>query len=121
MNFVEMDEQVTLQKQMEDNVSPVILINRFSVKPEDVDQFLNAWAADAVWMKQQPGCISAQLYRGIGGSGVFINNAVWESVEDYKRAISNLKSQPKLGQFPSEATASPHLFQKVAVPRVCID
>ncbi len=63
----------------EANVAPVILINKFNVKPEDVDQFLKIWAADAAIMKQQPGFISAQLHRGIGGSCVFINYAVWES------------------------------------------
>ncbi len=40
--LVEMDEQVTLFEQMEENVSPVILINKFNVRPEDVDQLLNA-------------------------------------------------------------------------------
>ncbi len=121
MKLVEMDEQVTLQKQMEENVSPVILINSFKVKPEDVDQLLEAWAEEAAWMKQQPGAISVQLYRGIGGSGVFVNYAIWESVEDFKRAFSNLETQSKLGHYPSEATISPHLFQKVAVPRICVD
>jgi len=119
--LIEMDERVTLRKQMEENVSPVILINSFNVKPEDVDQLLNAWAEDAAWMKQQPGYISAQLHRGIGGSGVFINYAVWESVEDFKRAFGNPEFQSKLGHYPSEASVSPHLFQKVAVPRICID
>jgi hypothetical protein len=33
-----------------------------------VDQLLKAWAADAAFLKTQPGCISAQLHRGIGGS-----------------------------------------------------
>lgn len=121
MKLVEMDEQVTLQKQMEENVSPVILISSFKVKPEDVDQFLKAWAEEAAWMKQQPGSISVQLYRGIGGSGVFVNYAVWESIEDFKQAFSNPEFQSKLGHYPSEATASPHLFQKVAVPRICVD
>ena len=119
--LIEMDERVTLRMQMEENVSPVILINSFNVKPEDVDQLLNAWAEDAAWMKQQPGYISAQLHRGIGGSGVFINYAVWESVEDFKRAFGNPEFQFKLGHYPSEASASPHLFQKIAVPRICID
>ena len=119
--LVEMDEQVTLFKQMEENVSPVILINSFKVKPEDVDQLLNAWAEDAAWMKQQPGYISTQLHRGIGGSCVFINYAVWESVEDFKLAFSNPEFQSKLGHYPSEAVASPHLFQKIAVPRICVD
>ena len=46
--FVEMDEQVTLSKQMEDDVGgSVILINKFTVKAEDVDQFLKAWTDDA--------------------------------------------------------------------------
>lgn len=31
---------------MEVNVGPVILINKFNVKPEDVDQFLRAGIAD---------------------------------------------------------------------------
>ncbi len=119
--LVEMDEQVTLFKQMEENVSPVILINSFKVKPEDVDQLLQAWAEDAAWMKQQPGYISTQLHRGIGGSGVFVNYAVWESVEDFKRAFGNPEFQSKLGHYPSEVVASPHLFQKVAVPRICVD
>jgi hypothetical protein len=38
--FVEMDEKVTLSVQMEENIGPVILINKFNVNPEEVDQFL---------------------------------------------------------------------------------
>jgi len=106
---------------MEENVSPVILINSFKVKPEEVDQLLQAWAEDAAWMKQQPGYISAQLHRGIGGSGVFINCAVWESVADFKRAFSNPEFQSKLSHYPSDTLASLHLFQKIAVPRICLD
>ena len=37
--FDEMDEKVT-------NVSPVFLINKFNMKPEEADQFLKAWADD---------------------------------------------------------------------------
>ena len=78
--FVEMGETLTMKDQMEDEVSgPVILINKFNVDPEQVDQFLDAWKQDATEFKQQPGFISTQLHRGIGKSGVFINYAVWES------------------------------------------
>jgi hypothetical protein len=46
--FSEMDEkEVTLSEQLEENVSPVILINKFNVKPEEVDHLLRAWAYDA--------------------------------------------------------------------------
>jgi hypothetical protein len=43
------------------------LINKFNVKPEDVDNnLLNAWAADVgLYLKQKPGFISTQLHRGI--------------------------------------------------------
>jgi Antibiotic biosynthesis monooxygenase len=68
LKFAEMDSKVTLIEQMETDVSPVVLINRFTVTPEEVDQLLKAWAADAAFLKTQPGCISAQLHRGIGGS-----------------------------------------------------
>ena len=63
-NLVEMDEQVGIFTQMEENVGPVILINKFSVSPEDFDKFLKAWATEAEKFKQQPGFISTQLHRG---------------------------------------------------------
>ena len=41
-----------LSAQMEEDVGPVILINKFNIKPEDVDQLLKAWTADAKYFKQ---------------------------------------------------------------------
>jgi heme-degrading monooxygenase HmoA len=70
---------MTLEKQLEDNIGPVILINKFHLDPKDVSQFLKAWASDAQIMKQQSGFISTQLHRGIAESCTFINYAVWES------------------------------------------
>ena len=57
LKFTEMDFNVTLIQQMEADISPVVLINRFTVTPEEVDQLLKAWAADAAFLKTQPGCI----------------------------------------------------------------
>ena len=37
---VEMDEQVKLSDQLEENVGPIVLINKFNVKPEEADQVL---------------------------------------------------------------------------------
>jgi hypothetical protein len=39
-----MDEKVTLSAQLEENVSSVILLNKFTVKPEDVDEFLKVFS-----------------------------------------------------------------------------
>lgn len=119
--FAEMDEKVTLFAQMEDQGGPVVLINKFNVDPGDVDQLVKAWAADAAVMQRQPGYISTQLHRGIGGSCVFLNYAVWESTRHFKQAFNNPEFQSQLAHYPSSAVASPHLFRKVAVPGVCVD
>ena len=118
--LTEMDEKVTLFSQMEGSGGPVILINTFKVDPAEVEQLLHAWAADAAFMKRQPGFISTQLHRGIGGSCVFINYAVWESVEAFKRAFFHPEFQEAIQKYPPSAIGSPHLFQKVAVPGICV-
>jgi hypothetical protein len=41
--IVEMDERVSIFTQMEEDVGPVILINKFSVDPKEFDQFLKEW------------------------------------------------------------------------------
>jgi heme-degrading monooxygenase HmoA len=119
-NFVEMDERYPLAKQIEQESGPVILINTFIVDAEEADQLVNAWSADAAWMKQQPGFISTQPHRGIAGSGVFINYAVWESTDLFKRAFTHPEFRAQLGHYPASTVVSPHLFQKLAVPGICV-
>ena len=119
--LVEMDRHVSLFEQMDEQVGSVVLINTFTVEPEEAEQLQEAWASDAAFMKQQPGFISTQLHRGIGGSSVFVNYAVWESVEHFKRAFSNPEFQAKMQDYPPSAAASPHLLKKVAVPGICVD
>ena len=118
--LVEMDARVSLFQQMDEHQGPVVLINKFEVKGEDVEHFLQTWAADASVMKRQPGFISTQLHRGIGGSTVFMNYAVWESTDAFKRAFLNPEFQSQLSDYPESAVASPHLFTKLAVPGICV-
>jgi quinol monooxygenase YgiN len=125
IKLTEMDDNVTLAAQLEEEDGKegrgrsVILINKINAKPEDVDDVLKAWAEDAAFFKK-PGFISAQLHRGIGGSGVFINYAVWESVEHLKQALSDPAFGSALVRYPDSTVASPHLFRKVAVPGICV-
>lgn len=117
-----MDEGVTISKQMEEkDTGPIVFINKFSVKSEDIDEFIKRWAADAALFKKQPGFISAQLHRGIAGSGVFINYAVWESVSHFKNAVSDADIQARISEYPPKITISPHVFKKVAVPGICVE
>lgn len=88
VKIIEMDENVTLKSQLEEDVGPVILLNKFTVKPEDFDQFLKIFVDTTRMFKQQPGLISAQLHRGIGSSNTFFNYVVWESAEHFKHAFN---------------------------------
>lgn len=79
---------------------------------------------DAINFKKQPGFISAQLHKGLGKSSVFINYAVWESLEHYKavinkRLFSSESQSPLLKYDDDSLVISPHLFKKVAVPGIC--
>ena len=69
--FSEMDKHVSIYDQLKEGGGSVILINLFTVEPEEADQLVAAWADDAAYMKRQPGFISTELYSGIVGSGAF--------------------------------------------------
>ena len=72
-------------------------------------------------MQKQPGYVSTQLHRGIGGSTTFINVAVWESVEAMRAAVTSPEFQASFANYPESPVASPHVFKKVAVPGICGD
>ena len=115
-----LDESVPIFRQLDDNVSPVILVNIFNVAETDIPALITAWEADANWMKMQPGYISTQLHRGIAGSTVFMNYAIWESVAYFRAAFNHPDFKSALGQYPDSAVASPHLFTRCSVPNLCV-
>jgi heme-degrading monooxygenase HmoA len=108
-------------EQLGSDVSPVVLINLFQVAESDIPALLRAWEDDANWMKRQPGYISTQLHRAIGGSNLFLNYAVWESVAHFRAAFNHPDFKAALAKDPSSVVASPHLFSRVAVPNLCTD
>jgi heme-degrading monooxygenase HmoA len=124
--FVEMDERVQFKEQIEEKGidGQVILINKFNVEPDKTEQFVKDWGEDAINFKKQSGFISAQLHKGVGKSSVYINYAIWESLEHYKEAINKLlfssetHTSPLLKYDDSSLVMSPHLFKKVDVPGI---
>ena len=122
VKIVEADEKAMLNAQLEADIGgAVILLNKFTVQPEDVDEFLRVFQATTKVMKQQPGFISAQLHRGIAGSSTFFNYAVYESVEHFKHAFNTPEFRSAMAKLPPNTIMSPHLFKKVAVPDICVD
>ena len=119
LNLQPLDENMPITEQIKTDESPVVLVNMFQVAEEDIPQLLQAWEADANWMKQQPGYISTQLHQGIAGSTTFMNYAIWESVEAFRNAFSSPDFQAHFAAYPDSTIASPHLFKKVSVPNLC--
>ncbi len=115
-----LDPNFPIERQITIDASPVILVNPFTLNKADEQTFLKIWQDDAAFMKRQPGFISTQLHRAIGESPTYLNYAVWQSTADFRAAFMNPEFLNKLSAYPQSAVASPHLFQKVAVPGICV-
>ena len=119
LNLRPLDAAFPIERQLQAAATPVVLVNLFTVGEADVPAPQVAWEKDANWMKQQPGFLSTQLHRAIGGSHLFMNYAVWESVEHFRAAFTHPDFVGALAAYPSSAVAQPHLFARVAVPNLC--
>ena len=115
-----LDPAFPIERQVELDAGPVVLVNVFTLDKSDEQTFLETWEDDAAFMKRQPGFISTQLHRAIGESPTYLNYAVWESTAAFRAAFTHPEFRAKLSLYPSSAAASPHLFQKVAVPGICV-
>jgi heme-degrading monooxygenase HmoA len=115
-----LDPVFPIERQIALDAGPVVLVNVCTLDQADEQAFLQLWQEDARFMKQQPGFISTQLHRAIGESPTYLNYAVWESTAHYRAAFTHPEFRAKLSAYPSSVAASPHLFQKVAVPGICV-
>ncbi|NPT55999.1 antibiotic biosynthesis monooxygenase family protein [Paraburkholderia elongata] len=115
-----LDPSFPIERQLATDAAPVVLVNVFTLDKADEQTFLQVWQDDAAFMKQQPGFISTQLHRAIGESPTYLNYAVWESIAHFRAAFTHPEFRAKLSAYPSSAIASPHLFQKIAVPGICV-
>ena len=120
VKIIEMADTVTLSEQFEAEVGAVILMNKFNVGYDEVEEFLKVFA-DTTKVFQQPGFISAQLHQGIAGSSTFINYVVWESVAHFRQAFDKPEFWDNMAKVLPNTVMSPQLFKKVAVAGVCVD
>ncbi|MET3520394.1 antibiotic biosynthesis monooxygenase family protein [Mesorhizobium abyssinicae] len=115
-----LDPAFPIDRQVAIDATAVVLVNVFTLDKADEQTFLDVWQDDAAFMKQQPGFISTQLHRAIGDSPTYLNYAVWESTAAFRAAFTHPQFRAKISTYPSSAVASPHLFEKVAVPGICV-
>src|SRR3989442_1463778 len=119
INLADLDESTPYLGQLKEGAGPVTIINTFIAPEGKADEVLAAWEEDAAYMKDKPGFISAQLFRGIGGSRVFTNVAVWESTGHLLAAFGTPEFARHMEQYPDGTIAYPHLYQKAAVEGIC--
>ncbi|KVC82092.1 antibiotic biosynthesis monooxygenase family protein [Burkholderia ubonensis] len=118
--FRPLDPAFPIDRQLAEEAEPVVLVNVFTLEPEDEQAFLRVWQDDAAFMKRQPGFISTQLHRAVGERPTYLNYAVWESTAHFRAAFTDPAFRAKLSAYPASAVASPHLFRKVAVEGICV-
>ena len=121
IKFVEMDKNVTINDQIKEeegnkNGDSVIIINKFDLEPEKIDQFLKDWTETSILFKQQSGFITTELYKGIGKSSVFVSYQVWKSIDDFKKGSSSVLNSEdvnsRLAKYNDSLVSSSHLFRK---------
>jgi heme-degrading monooxygenase HmoA len=115
-----LDPAFPIDRQLAVDAAPVVLVNVVTLDKADEQTFVEAWQNDAAFMKRQPGFISTQLHRAIGESPTYLNYAVWESTAAFRAAFTHPEFRATLSAYPPSAVASPHLFQRVAVPDICV-
>ncbi len=121
LKFKEMDSRVGLGEQFADDLDEAVVLGiLFTVDPREAEAFEAAWAEDAAFTKAQPGFISAQLHRGIRGSSMYLDYAVFESAAALAATTRRPEFGPLRGEYPDGATAQLHLFRRVAVPGICL-
>jgi hypothetical protein len=49
-----------------------------------------------------------------------VNVAVWESARALGEAFRSPEFQQRAARYPDAAVAAPHVFERVAVPGVCV-
>jgi hypothetical protein len=109
LNLCPLDPAFPIEQQLQTKAEPSVLVHLFNVAEADIPALMTAWEKDATWQQQQPGFLSTQLHRAVGGSCMFMNDALWDSVDDFTSALA---------AYPSSVVAQPHLLTKFAVPNL---
>src|SRR4051794_29460641 len=97
--FRPLDPAFPIERQIGIDVSPVVLVNVFTLDKADEQSFLQVWQDDAAFMKRQPGFISTQLHRAIGESPTYLNYAVWESTAHFRSAFTHPEFRSKITAY----------------------
>jgi heme oxygenase (mycobilin-producing) len=89
----------------------VVLINAFEVPPGEDEAFLDGWEQARAVLREQPGYVATRLHRSLSPSADFrfVNVALWQSAEAFRRATSTTAFQAASLPY----TSHPSLYEVV--------
>jgi heme-degrading monooxygenase HmoA len=93
--------------------SPLVVINTFTVKPEDQDhliEVLNRGAMEV--MRDLPGFISSSIHHGHGGTKV-ANYSQWEDRASFDGMLKNKKAQSYVQEISALSSKAEIVFYEV--------
>lgn len=120
MQWENLDPETPFEAQLGEDTGPVVVIDTFIVPEGLMDEVIKTFHADADFMKSRPGYISAQLHRGVGGSNLLMNVAVWESAQALARAYADPALYERVHRYPEGVRILPHVYRKIAVDGICV-
>lgn len=117
--FYEIDAATPFPQQLEEKAGPIVLTNTFLVPAGQMDAAIVTWKESAEIAKTAPGYISTQLHRGIGGSNVLINYAIWDSAHALRDCLGSKEFKAIVNKFPEGTECRAHVFHKLAIENIC--
>jgi heme-degrading monooxygenase HmoA len=67
----------------------IVLINTFRVAAGQESSFLAGWTQAAAALGRHPGLLRATMHRGLAGSPLWVNVAVWRSAGELRAALAD--------------------------------
>ncbi|KAL4946605.1 hypothetical protein BDV06DRAFT_181915 [Aspergillus oleicola] len=120
--FIDINPSTPLSTQLSEPPSfgPCILVNTFHIPPGKMEAAFAAWKIDADLAKKQPGFVSTQLHRAVGGSDMMLNYAVWESTAALKAFYETDDFKESLENYPEGTESRIVVYRKQAIEGVCV-
>jgi hypothetical protein len=93
-----LDPAFPIERQIEIDASPVVLVILFTLDKADEQTFLKTWQDELAFMKRQPGFISTQLHLAIGESRLQIRLSVDLAPGSFQHTLRSTVVRQKLMQ-----------------------
>ncbi|KAK4871252.1 hypothetical protein LT330_000489 [Penicillium expansum] len=120
--FIDINPRTPLLKQLEEapEAGYCVLVNTFHIPAGKMDEAFAAWKIDAEMAKRQPGFISTQLHRGVNGSDMMLNYAIWESTAALKAYYNLPEFKESLKNYPDGTESRIVLYRKQHIGGICL-